>query len=56
MLLTLIPTEHMRMFHASKPIGILHLTSFFKFARVPYAPEKDTWHNEWTAVQTPVIC
>ena len=43
MLLTLIPIEHMHMFRAPKLIGILHLSSFFKFARVPYAPEKDTW-------------
>ena len=42
MLLTLIPIEHMHMFWAPKLIGILHLSSF-KFARVPYAPEKDTW-------------
>ena len=49
MLLTLIPIEHMHMFWAPNLIGILHLSSFFKFARVPYAPENDTCDNEWTA-------
>jgi hypothetical protein len=50
MLLTLISIEHKRMFQAPKPIGILHLSSSFTFARVFHLSQrKILGDNEGTA-------
>ena len=49
MLLTLIPIEHMHMFRAPKPRGILHLSSFLNLRVFHMRQRKILGDNEWTA-------